>query len=452
MKSSLFQRSTLALAIAGGATVPMQAWSDSLLDGSSAVLTLREAPGNYQISGFDMVALPGGSFVVVWAEHDPSSADKLLLQLFDDSGQTIGAVRELGQSSTEAFEFPTVDADQNGNLAVAWTVSDTDLVNSTVCGGDQNTSGIRGRVIAPPYTSSNPLPVYSSMGDNPCGPEIAMDSDGDFVMVWADRNESNDFNISVQTYLAGGAPNRGQKDLLATSDPATVALQDDQRMLVGWRDSSSSIDSLTGRIIGFQLSTVVAGIDLDNGLFTSSGDSIYSASVAEDEQGGFLSSWIDSENYEIFVQRWTGNGTPVVNGFELDSLVASSVYIDSLMVDSDTEGNIIAVWNLTGDENSIVGSAVDKNGNVIAEGSIRLVSGMGAELTHGPNIAMNSDVVVVGWVPDSGNTINARIFEPLATESSSGSSSQDPALGAFNHFLMLSLVALLAVWRRFWLR
>lgn len=449
MKSNLFRRSTLALAIAGSATVPMQAWSDSLLDGSSAVLTLREAPGNYQISGFDMVALPGGSLVVVWTEHDPSSADKLLLQLFDDSGQTIGAVRELAQSSTEAFEFPTVDADQSGNLAVAWTIGTA--THSSVCEGT-NSTNIRGRVLAPPYTSSNPLPVYSSMGDNPCGPEIAMDSDGDFVMIWADRNDTNDFDISVQTYLAGGAPNRGQKDLLATSDPATVALQDDQRILIGWRDSSSSIDSLTGKIIGFQLSTVASGIDLDNGLFTSSGDYIYSASVTEDEQGGFFSSWIDTEDYEIFVQRWTGNGTPVANGFELDSLVASSVNVDSLMVDSDTEGNIFAVWDLTGNEYSIVGSAVDKDGNVLAEGSVRLVGEMDSGLTHGPNIAMNNDIIAVGWVPNSGNTINARIFEPLATETSADSSSQDLGLGAFNHFLMLSLAALLAGWRRFWLR
>ncbi|PTY36115.1 hypothetical protein BGP77_02010 [Saccharospirillum sp. MSK14-1] len=447
MKPNLFHRSALALAITGTAAMPSLVWSESLLDGSSAVLTLREAPGSYEIDGFDMVSLPGGSFVVVWAENGSGSPGRVMLGLFNSSGQPIISARPLvqGNSSGDAFEFPAVAADQAGNLVVAWTVPQSGSANSTNCGGNA-TSDIDGLLFSPPYTSSSALPLYESMGSNPCGVDIAMDNDGDFVLVWHTDSSSANYDLSIQSYLSGGVPSRGRKALHSINYLAGIAQNNDQKVLIGWEDYDN-YPTIDGSILDLHLNPILSSVDLDNGHVLSSDSSVSSVNVAPDRDGGFVSSWLEGSDDDIYFQRWNANGYPNGTPQLINNLiVTSSTYADNLSFASDSEGHLVAVWGIFGNENSVGSFAVDVANNTIAEGGVRITGSLSDTLKHGPEIAMNNDVIAIGWVPNDRKTIDARVLQPLASESSTNT--DDSLLGSLNHFVMLVLAGLLGLYRR----
>lgn len=442
MKSVLFQRSLLAVAISGAATLPVNAWSDSLLDGASEVLTLRSAATGYSVSGFDTVVLPGGSLVVVWTEHNGAANDKLLLQLFTRSGESIGSVRTLAQAedATTAFEYPTVGADQFGNLAVAWTVGAN--VISSVC--DSDSTGIRALTVSPPYNSTSQLPLYANMGTVPCGPEIAMDNDGDFVLVWADRNGFQNFDISIQTYLAGGVPNRGHKDFLTGLDaPATVALQDNQRMLLGWEKNNQAV----GRYHDLQLNQLSSSFDLSNDNIADFSVTISSVSVSNDFEGGFVAFWNNENTNEFFAQRWSKDGS-AGDGVELFAYSSGSNNIGIPSLAADSEGHLFSSTDEDFSSGVIVASAVDKNGQNVADNINYEIKSLSGALVQHSKVAMNNDTIVVAWVPSGGTTLEARLFEPLASTPTPGSRSFLDTIGAGHPWLMVLLAGLLAVWRR----
>ncbi|WP_108125193.1 hypothetical protein [Saccharospirillum mangrovi] len=453
MKPTVFQRSALALAISGAALAPVQAWSD-LLDGASDVLTLRDAPGEYEISGFDMVAFPGGSFVVVWTEHDASSNDKVFLQLFNKTGSAIGTARELAQASGtgESFEFPTVGGDLNGNLALAWTVTSDTGLNSLACNTTTSVN-IRGLTLSPPYSSSQQLPLYSSQGNNPCSPEIAMDDDGDFVLVWATQNSG--YDLSVQTYLAGGAPSRGQKALVVGMDsPAKVALQNNQTILFGWLDSNEVL----GRKYDLQLNPLGGSFSLDgNENFGS--EAFNNIDIANDVDGGFITTFTrgsdqSSNAIDQMVQRWNADGSEG-SGRVVLSTTGSSMGVGSPSIASDSEGNIVTTWDYskssTEPSAAIEATSTNKSNQSVFESS-SYIQDLDSDTTfHSARIAMNDDVIAIAWVPDdssSATTINARILQPLSTNTSSDEDQEEGLFGSINPWFLALLGGLLGLWRR----
>ncbi|WP_108123929.1 hypothetical protein [Saccharospirillum mangrovi] len=473
MNTVLFQRSLLAAAISSAVVLPNAAWSGSLLDGASAVVELRTAAEGYQISGFDMVALPGGSTALVWVEHkfgfDEGEADRVLMQQISATGQLLGSVQVLAESATETFEFPTVAGDQNGNLAVAWTVKNTPDASFFTCSAESDS--IRGLTLAPPYTTSADLALPDDQGFSPCSPKLAMDDDGDFVLVWSSESFGN-FDLNLRTFQAGGVPFKTKLGLQTEINSfARLALQDNQTMLLSWIESGTVL----GQRLDLQLNAVDSFANPNAAIFALDGDNFGSADFTDfnltaDSGGGFAVTLtrggVDSTSVSQMVQRWKADRS---EGDSVTVITETGGSINATVpqIASDSAGNLLTLWNysdrLDVDKEVIVVAALDRSSQPLAEGSVVLAN-LSGTAAQGPFLAMNDDVIAVSWIANGGATIEARFLAPLTELPSpviqgesdvsgetevpnlaGNSSLQNPSeadiAGAFSHWLMAMLAA-----------
>jgi len=93
----------------------------------------------------EVTATPDGGFVVAWSENQPgTSGDEVMVQRYDADGVPLGgevAIEDFPDSITQAAQYrPAVDALENGDVALAWVVSDSIYV-------DERSTGIFGRVL-----------------------------------------------------------------------------------------------------------------------------------------------------------------------------------------------------------------------------------------------------------------------------------------------------------------
>lgn len=203
-----------------------------------------------------------GNFVVAWHSpgHDGSS-NAVVAQRFDDLGGTSGDEFQLNTYTTNAQSRPRVLSAAGGNFVAVW--------DSTGQDGDAN--GVFGRRFGAdgePLDGEFPVNTYTTSDQR--APSVAMDGEGNFVVVWESDGQDGDARgIFGQRYTHAGDP-LGREFQINTHTTAnqrfpSVAMTPDGLFVVVWRSHGQDGDSegVFGQRFRFGEFDVFVGDDAD---------------------------------------------------------------------------------------------------------------------------------------------------------------------------------------------
>jgi len=239
-----------------------------------------------------------GDFVLTWRGPSFESPVELLARRFGrdgapTSGEIIVArVTELSEFSPSIRSSAVAMSDgalgQAGAFVVAW------------CQEEENNTGVFARLYRPGATTpSRDIALASVEACLAHSLDVAMDADGDFVVVWLDPGST----ITAQRFNAAG---------LAQGEPIIVE------------------------------SPATADVDLQ------------SPAVAMDADGDFVVSWYDRISGRISSQRYSRDGVREERNFTLS---VETIDLDGLAVAMDADGEFVVAWQGSGSGGTSVRTA-----------------------------------------------------------------------------------------------
>lgn len=421
------------------------------LDEPSAGLTLQQADAGYRIQSFDITALPGNRWALVWAARgeDPGARDYVAVQRFNAAGEPVGApvrIHQVAESENLHLGRPSVDSDGNGNLMVSWGSYDPEGGGSDDCYEDGwytrvNRNDTDQTVAAPRSIPSIGVPL--------CRSGIVVDADGDYVvsgsagmvgrLFWVrylrDHTQSWGDQIQVQRSIVPGGMT------MAPDGTLVVTIEDRAEAL--FRRLSPGGTALHDD--HFE--------ELDNGVVSSSDVYQSDPAVASVGGDGFVGVWLEDntpsddpqKTFEIHGRRWHGDGTA---GAAL--LLAANPQTGTFTppsVAADGQGNLVGVWAWQeAGQPPVAGlTAFDRDGQVVGDRDTPFadLSALGAFTPGGePRVALREGVMAIAWQTDDGSEIQGRTFIQHNAPESNDSGGGGGGGGPMAPLLLLTLAAL----------
>ena len=396
MRRSRFSKiGTMALALAAPAAAQIA------LTGELAVNTLTT--GN-QLE--PAVALgPGGGFVVAW-ESDGADGDEFgaRFRRFTNAGAGEGDESGVNDVTTFTQRLPAIGVDSLGNFRIAWQ---TEVV--------QNDFGVAARTFAANGTpDAAQFQVNIATSGFQHNADIAVASDGSFVVVWQDDGQTAAQDIFLRTFDADGDPTSGeiavnQSEGFFRARPA-VAMDAVGNLIVAWEAEvvgeqhnihARRFDAAGSPVSDeFRVNSTVAG-------------SQKAPDVARKGTGEFLVVWEsvgqDGDGSGVYGQRFSALG--VASGPEFRVNLGTAVSQVEPSVGLATDGTAIVAFHDAA--RGILGRAFAANGSAFG-GDFRISEPSALERGN-PSIAVagSGDFVVV-WESDgqdgSGFGIRTRLF------------------------------------------
>lgn len=268
-------------------------------------------------------------------------------------------------------------------------------------------------------------------------PGIAMDSDGNYVVVWENSSLFDD-NIYAQFYDSNsqkiGDQFRINQNATPYNNNPSVAMDNDGNFVVTWEvetQSAPTVNAIYAR--RFDLS----GIALDDAFVVSAqaSDQI-NPDIAMDADGDFVITWQEYlGDWGIFAQRYDAMGIPVGSEFLVNSHTTGDQETPAIAMDDD--GDFAITWFGLGPNSpttqEIYGRLYSKDGMPLSPIE-RQLNRIETFSQSRPDIAMDDDGdFVATWrVVDfsSDNQIQARRFDAagIALDASEFSVSSGDAL------------------------
>lgn len=340
------------------------------------------------------VSLPGSgiSSTLLISVSSPNSAGS------GSSSGSGGSSRSTAFTAVETKDFavnteteddqlnPDVAIDAKGNFVVVWQSN------------DQSLNGIYARRFdAEGEPRGDEFRINSYTTANQTHPAVAMDADGDFVVVWQSHlQDGSNYGIFGQRYSSRGRSlgEEFQVDTQTTgsqNSPA-VSMDADGDFVVTWTDGSYRDGDLYG-ILGRQFKpSGEAGEVFQIHQFTTGAQS--QTDIASDSDGNFIVSWLS--NNSIRARRFDDEGEPISDEFRADT--PGTYALGQARVALDEDGDFAIGW-----EGSYYDVAIFK-GDIFSRHYNREGEAIGAEQHINEGVdEFFSDIVMT---PDGGHLVS----------------------------------------------
>jgi hypothetical protein len=249
--------------------------------------------------------------------------------------------------TTAAQEDPSVAMGPDGRFVVVWTSRGPDGNGDGIFAQrfDQNGIPTGGEFQVNTYTN------YSQSR-----PAVAVDSDGDFVVVWDSYYQDGSyFGVYAKRYDKDGNPVTGEfrvsDGTLGIQDQPDVAMAPDGSFVVVWRDGAytNTTDILSKR---YNASGTALGSDFQVNTYSTGPQ--YQPTVGIDSDGEFIVAWTsdykDGNSTGIVAQRFGCDGSPDSTGFVVNSYTTAAQFYPSAAMTPG--GDFVVVWNSFGQDGS----------------------------------------------------------------------------------------------------
>lgn len=287
--------------------------------------------------GAQIAVLPTGGFVVVWAGAGAGDTSGIHGRRFDIVGTPTGPAFAVNTTVAGDQSTPAIAMDDEGEFVVVWR-SD---------GQDAEYGAIIGRRFAADGTPiSNEFQVnFTETGDQGA-PDVAMEKDGDFVVAWTNAQPgyqsatvaSRRFNRTVNPL--------GDEVILSggtwASTPS-IAMDADGDHVIAW--VGDQLDA-TGGIHARRYDRTGAALG-DAFLVNTYTDGVQgSPDVAMDADGDFIVTWQSYQQagayYEVYAQRYSRAGAPRGGEVRINpSITGSQAYPHVAM---NSGGDYVVTW------------------------------------------------------------------------------------------------------------
>jgi hypothetical protein len=311
---------------------------------------------------------PAGSFVVVWESLGQDGFNHGVFGArFDNSGTPVGAEFQVNGFTGNDQRNPAVGIGTDGSFVVSWDSQNQD-------GNGQGTFAARFDAVGVRVASEFQVNVYTNNNQN--FPDLAVDPEGRFVVVWQSVGQDGDNTGSFARRFdssgtgLGGEFQVNQYTTQAQSN-GRVALDADGDIAVTW---TSMQDGGANGIFARRYSDdgVALGPEFQVNTYTFALQT--RSVVAFDGNGGFVIAWADATKdgslFGVFARRFDAAGIAEAPEFQVNTY--TEFYQQNPSLAMSAEGNFAVVWQSSpqdGDAEGIFGqlfqslSTYDIDGN-----------------------------------------------------------------------------------------
>ncbi len=344
-------------------------WTTDAADGSSDIMAQRfdkygRMVGSQTIvSSFtagnqsqpDVAMDPLGNFVVAWAGYGADDDVGVYARIFDTFGKATGDQFRVNQFRTNIQDLPRVAMDPNSDFVVSWT-SYGQAVPSEPSVGDIYAR--RYNILGKPQ--SDEFLVNSSTTRHQTLSDVAMDSKGDFAIVWeSDQQDGSSFGIYGQRYNSAGQRSGGEFQINSyTNDKQVdprVAMDSSGDFVATW--SSFGQDGSGYGVYAQRFNSAGARLGTEFRVNQTTPNWQYQPSVSMDNAGDFVITWSTfgqdtdlTKDYGIYARMYKSNGSDYINpasGSALGEFRVNAFVIGNQMtpdVAMDSDGDYVTVW------------------------------------------------------------------------------------------------------------
>ncbi len=310
------------------------------------------------------VAMDGlGNSIIVWSSFD-QDGDRwgIYGKRYDSAGTPIGSEFQVSTFFSSNQIRPDVAMDGSGNFVVVWWSLSQDTDDYGIYGqrydsvGDQEGS----EFLVNTHTMGAQRDVSIAMGES-----------GNFIIVWASLDQDGDgWGVYSRRYDSTGTPQSSefQVNSHTTSHQSapSVAMDSSGNFIVVWQSLGQDGDGSGVYGQRFDNAGNPVGLEFQINTYTTSFQS--SPSVAMDGSGNFVVAWQsfiqDGDNDGIYGQRYDADGNPIGSEFRVNTCY---FYIQrNPSIAMDDSGNFVVVWqsdNQDGDDLGVIGQQYDITGS-----------------------------------------------------------------------------------------
>lgn len=313
--------------------------------GAETRVNTTTSGGQSTLDGAHSVAMAdNGNYVVVW--QDGSGVDGsgigIYAQRYDASGTALGVQFKVNSQTSGDQQWPEVAMDSAGNFVVVWQSQGQDSSNLGVYAQRYNASGV---------AQGAEFRVNVTTLDNQGAAAVAMDDAGNFVVTWTSWNQdaANTFGIYARRYAADGTVLSGEflvnTYTAADQDVPAIGMDSTGNFVIAWASNGQDGSDRGIYAKRFNASGVVQG----SGEFlvsTTTANAQDFPSVAMDTSG-FVLVWEDAakdgSGNGVFGQRFNSSGSRLGSEFQVNTTTANAQ--ENAVVTSTGAGGFMVTWN-----------------------------------------------------------------------------------------------------------
>ncbi|HLA63074.1 MAG TPA: T9SS type A sorting domain-containing protein, partial [Rhodothermales bacterium] len=233
-------------------------------------------------------------------------------------------------------------------------------------------------------------------------PRVAMDADGDFVVVWSSPLSNPGRGVYARRYSAAGVP-QGDEIVLYTSTSGTmgdpeVAMAANGDFVVAWKHSEGGVDEPF-----FARRFSAAGVSQGEEFRLGPDSRPTLVRAAMDADGDFVLIWLSPLEFgspDVFGQRYAASGAPQGEPFRVNTYTISNQNAPEVAMDPD--GDFVVTWQSAGQQISYDIYAQRYTAAGVPAGANFLVNTSTTSVERAPDVAMDADGdFVVTWMNPS---------------------------------------------------
>jgi hypothetical protein len=286
-----------------------------------------------------------GDFVVVWTSgpyHD-GSAYGAFGQRYDSAGVRVGREFQINVYTGASQGFPDLGIDADGDFVVTW-IGPQDGMGYAVIARRFASSGaaVGGELLVNSYTNSDQQ-----------RPAIAVEPDGDFVIVWDSTGQDGSlYGVFGRRFNAAGTRLAVEFQVNAYTSTSQsypdVASDGAGNFVVAWQSADGSNTGVFARAF---TSTGAAGSELQVNVITTNYQG--KAAIARDADGDFVIAWsgFETANFEIRARRFNALATPQGQVFQVNQSTVTAQTFPAIAMRPD--GEFAVVWESSNQEDPL---------------------------------------------------------------------------------------------------
>jgi len=282
-----------------------------------------------------------GNFVIVWMSDNQDGSDRgIFAQRFNKKGEPLGIEFQVNTYTDRRQETPAAAMDRKGNFVIAWRSDGQDGSSYGIFAQRYNKNG---------QPLGSEFQVNTHVDNWQSDPSIAMDKKGNFVIAWhSDKQDGSYYGIFAQRFNKLGKP-IGSEFKVNTHWKnfqwyPVIAMDEKGNFIIVWASKEQDGSKYgifaqrynsKGKAVGseFQVNTYTEGLQS------------YPA-VAMDKKGNFVIVWQsdkqDGSNSGIFAQRFNRKGNTIGSEFQVNTFTDN--YQRGPTIAMDASGNFVIVW------------------------------------------------------------------------------------------------------------